>query len=122
MKVLVVDDSRAMRMIVRRMLSSADVTRNATVFEASNGQEALGIISDRLPHVVLCDWHMPVMSGMELLEVLQSHGSDIPFGFVTAEANHQLRAKALAGGAKFFVTKPFTAEMLGRAIAGAVER
>lgn len=120
MRILIVDDSKAMRMIVKRALRGVPAARGATILEAGDGAEALRIIEDRLPHVVLCDWHMPGMSGIELLETLQEHESDIPFGFVTAEAHPNLRARALEGGARFWVTKPFTPDTLQRALSNVV--
>jgi len=108
MKILIVDDSRTMRMIVKRTLRQAGYGGHK-VDEAENGAVALEMILADPPDMVLCDWNMPVMSGIELLEVLQAEGLDCKFGFVTSEGTPEMRAKAQAGGALFLIAKPFTA-------------
>ena len=109
MRILIVDDSRAMRLIVARTLRLAGYDEHELV-EASDGREALGVVADEPPDIVLCDWNMPHMSGLELLIALRTAGSRIPFGFVTSEASPQMRAAALQAGAMFLIAKPFTAE------------
>jgi two-component system chemotaxis response regulator CheY len=109
MRILIVDDSRAMRLIVARTLRLAGYDDHEIV-EAADGREALAVVAEEPPDVILCDWNMPVMTGLELLRTLRSAGSSIPFGFVTSEASPQMRAVALEAGAMFLVAKPFTAE------------
>lgn len=119
MKILVVDDSKAMRMIVKRALGSLDQYKSATIVEAADGKEALGMISDESPDIVLSDWNMPEMTGIELLEALNDAGTTPTFGFVTSESTPEMHDRALAAGAKFLVSKPFTPESLDRALATA---
>ena len=107
--VLIVDDSKTMRMIVTRTLRQAGFGDHEFV-EASNGMEALKIIQDDAPDVVLSDWNMPEMNGFELLQKLREAGNDVGFGFVTTETTDQIRQQALVAGASFFITKPFTAD------------
>ena len=107
MKVLVVDDSKAMRMIVTRTLKQAGIS-NLTTVEASNGLEALTVIADHKPHAVLCDWNMPEMKGIDLLKKLRADGNEILFGFVTSESSPEVRKEAEDAGAAFFIVKPFT--------------
>lgn len=109
MKLLIVDDSKAMRMIVRRMLGEAGF-REAEIREASNGLEALEIIPEFAPAVVLSDWNMPEMDGITLLRSLRGEDNQVPFGFVTSECTEDMREAADASGAAFFLTKPFKAE------------
>ena len=71
MKVLIVDDSRAMRMIVKRTLRQAGFS-GLHVEEAGNGKEALESIEAGAPDLVLTDWNMPEMTGIELLHALQA--------------------------------------------------
>jgi len=106
MRILIVDDSRAMRMIVARTLRMAGYDEHELV-EAVDGLHALEVVAQEPPDVVLCDWNMPQMSGLELLTALRSAGWTIPFGFVTSEAS---RIAALEAGAMFLVAKPFTPE------------
>ncbi len=107
MKVLIVDDSRAMRMIVRRTLRQAGFD-DLEIVEASTGLEALQCVEAGEPDLILCDWNMPEMSGIELLRRLRQDGWETKFGFVTSEATPDVRALAMEEGALFLLTKPFT--------------
>lgn len=109
MKVLIVDDSRVMRQIVQRTLRQAGYT-DLELMEASNGLEAYQIAIDHGPDLVLSDWNMPEMNGIDLLRSLRGKGDAVPFGFVTSESTQEMRQKATAAGALFLVVKPFTAE------------
>lgn len=120
MKILVVDDSRVMRMIVARALRSTRTFADATVVEAASGSEALELVGSEQPDVVLSDWNMPQMSGLELLEALRQRGEHRPLGFVTSESTPAVYDRAMAAGARFLVSKPFTAEALERALASVV--
>ncbi len=116
MRILIVDDSRAMRMIIRRALRQAGYGSHDVV-EAGNGREALDVVEQRSPDLVLADWNMPVMNGLELLENMTRAGSPIPLGFVTSECTPQMRKLARRAGASFFIAKPFTADVLQAALA-----
>lgn len=109
MKILIVDDSKAMRMIVKRTLGKAGFGDH-TLEEAADGQEAFESISNSAPDLILCDWNMPRMSGIELLEKLKAGGSTIKFVFVTSEATAQMRELASEAGALCLISKPFTAD------------
>lgn len=115
MKVLIVDDSNAMRMIVKRTLREAGYG-HLDVEQAGDGNQALDCIHQSAPDLILSDWNMPNKSGLELLEALKAEGYNITFGFVTTEATPEMRAKATAAGAKFLITKPFTAETFSRTL------
>lgn len=107
MRVLVVDDSRAMRMIVLRELRKAGYeTRD--VLEAEDGRAALELVRQGGVDLVLSDWNMPDMSGLKLLQTLRQEGITVPFGFVTSESQPLVHREALDNGADFVVTKPFT--------------
>ena len=116
MRILIVDDSRAMRSIVRRQVTQAGF-ENADIVEAENGQEALDEIREMRPDVVLSDWNMPVMTGIELLESLRANGVDVPLGFVTSENSADFKDRAFDAGAAFMITKPFTADDFTRCLA-----
>jgi two-component system chemotaxis response regulator CheY len=115
MAILVVDDSRAMRMIVMRELRKAGYeTRD--VLEAENGRDALERIREGGVDLVLSDWNMPEMSGMNLLQALRRENNKVPFGFVTSESTPVMHRDALDAGADFVVTKPFSADSLSRQV------
>ena len=109
MKILIVDDSKAMRMIVRRTLRQAGFG-HCEIEEAGNGVEALTSIRSAEPDLILCDWNMPEMNGMELLQTMNSEKRSINFGFVTTEGSADMKKNALDSGALFLITKPFTAD------------
>lgn len=110
MKVLIVDDSKAMRMIVKRTLRQAGFTTHE-VQEAENGKLALDLIRTYKPDVVLSDWNMPEMTGIQLLEALATEPAKPKyFGFVTSEGSEDMRERARVAGALFVITKPFTAD------------
>lgn len=115
MKILIVDDAKAMRMIVRRTLRQAGV-ETERIDEACNGKEALERIKEAPPDLILCDWNMPEMTGIELLNELTKLGCKARFGFVTSEGTPQMLTAAHTAGARFVITKPFTPESFRSAI------
>lgn len=109
MKILIVDDSRVMRAIVTRTLRQAGYTGHDVV-EATNGLEALEVVESDAPDLVLSDWNMPEMSGIDLLQTLRGRGRTVPFGFVTSEGSPEMRERAASAGAEFLIAKPFSPE------------
>lgn len=109
MKIMIVDDSSAMRMIVKKTLRQAGFDGH-DISEADDGAKALAAIKVSVPDLVLSDWNMPNMSGLQLLEALREGGLKLAFGFVTTEATPDMRMLAFGAGAKFLIAKPFTPE------------
>ncbi|HWH01552.1 MAG TPA: response regulator [Pilimelia sp.] len=109
MKILIADDSRVMRQIVTRTLRQAGFGGHDLV-EAADGKEALAKVATEKPDLVISDWNMPEMTGIELLQHLRAQGQQVKFGFVTSECTPEMQQAAEAAGALFFITKPFTAE------------
>lgn len=109
MKVLVVDDSRAMRMIVKRTLRQAGYN-NLEIFEGENGREGFERVKAHSPDLILSDWNMPDMDGYAFLEAVRGAGIKTPFGFVTAQGTPEMQQRARNAGASFFITKPITVE------------
>jgi len=116
MQILVVDDSKAMRSIVMRAVRQAGYDTVAFV-EATNGAEALKMIRATPPDLVMADWNMPEMSGIELLKTLRAEGNQIKMGFVTSESDPAMRDMAFQSGALFMITKPFTPDSLKAVLA-----
>lgn len=117
-KIMIVDDSKAMRMIVRRTLRQAGFG-DYEIEEATNGAEALAKLEAGVPpRVVLSDWNMPDMSGYELLLALNAKQIKVPFGMITTEGTPEMRARAADAGARFLIQKPFTPEDLAMALSG----
>ena len=115
LKLLVVDDSRAMRSIIRRVLRRSGYGQHE-IIEAADGQAAVQLIKSDRPHLVLADWNMPVMNGLDLLKVVRRAKLDIPFGFVTTEGTSDMREIASRNGADFFVSKPFGTKEIQNAL------
>ncbi|NOX68918.1 MAG: response regulator [Gammaproteobacteria bacterium] len=115
MKILVVDDSSAMRMMVIRTLRQAGFGGN-DVEQAEDGSVALEAIRNSLPDLVLADWNMPNMTGIELLSALRAESIDVTFGFITTESTSEMRKRATEAGANFMISKPFTVESFQRAL------
>jgi two-component system, chemotaxis family, chemotaxis protein CheY len=116
-KILVTDDSRVMRQIVIRTLRQAGYDDHE-IIQAADGREALQLVGSEQPDLVLSDWNMPEMSGIECLQALRASGSRIPFGFVTSEGSPEMREKAASAGALFLIAKPFTEETFREALNG----
>lgn len=106
MRIMVVDDSRAMRMIVIRTLRLAGF-RDHTFLEAGDGEEALAAITADPPDLVLSDWNMPKLSGIDLLRGINAAGCKVKFGFVTSESTPKMQKISGAEGALFLIAKPF---------------
>lgn len=111
MKVLVVDNSKTMRMIVKRGIRQAGY--EPEVVEAESGPAALELVAQDRPTLVLCDWNMPEMTGLDVLKELRAKNCDVPFGFITSEGTPEMQTLAMEAGAQFYIVKPFTPEQLG---------
>ena len=111
MRVLIVDDSRAMQSIIKRSIQKAAFD-GMEIKTASTGAEALDIIRIWHPDLVLTDWHMPEMDGLELMQRIEREMLDIKVGFITTENSPARIAEAQEAGAVFVVTKPFQDEEL----------
>jgi two-component system, chemotaxis family, chemotaxis protein CheY len=115
MNALIVDDSRAIRRILSGMLTDIGFT----VAEASHGKEALAhlqahVDSAARPSLVLVDWNMPEMNGLELVQAVRrdERFASIPLMMVTTETEMAQVLRALEAGAQEYVMKPFTKEVI----------
>lgn len=116
MKILIADDSRVMRQIVRRTLRQASYAGHDVV-EAGDGTQALELTLSEAPDLILADWNMPGLTGLEVLQQLRAQGNETTFGFVTSEVSGTMQQRALAAGAAFVITKPFTDASFTEALA-----
>ncbi len=107
---LVVDDSRVIRQVARRMLEELSFA----VSEAGDGQEALTTCRTGMPDAILLDWNMPVMNGIEFLQALRKEekGQDPVVVFCTTENDIERITLAMEAGANEFIMKPFDKDIL----------
>lgn len=114
--VLLVDDSAVMRKVLTRALRQAGL-EVGDILEAGDGLEALNVVGGAQPvNLVLCDWNMPNMNGIDFVAAARAKGFTAPIVMVTTEAGSERVQQATAAGADGFVTKPFTPERLGEAL------
>jgi two-component system chemotaxis response regulator CheY len=111
MKALIVDDSRAMRLVLRQIMSGIGFE----VAEARHGREALTYLQAHTDTAVaLVDWNMPEMNGLQLVEAVRSDDrlKDLRLMMVTTETEVSHIQKALLAGADEYVMKPFSKEII----------
>ena len=108
MRILVVDDFQTMRRIIINLLRQLGFTN---VVEAQDGQLALEKVKDDKIDLVISDWSMPNMTGLEFLKVLRSSEEykDLPFIMVTAEGKKENVIAAVQAGVNNYIVKPFNA-------------
>lgn len=111
MHALIIDDSRAMRSILRRIVTELGFE----TLEAGHGQEALDHLeAGRVPELCLIDWNMPVMDGYTFVTKVRENPAwrDVTLMMVTTESEHGQIVRALAAGAHEYVIKPFTPDAI----------
>ncbi|MEN6615546.1 MAG: response regulator [Syntrophorhabdus sp.] len=115
MKVLVVDDFATMRKIIKNVLKQINIEN---VLEAENGKHALNILGGDSVDLIISDWIMPEMTGIEFLKACKNNDAikKIPFIMVTAEAQKDNIMEAIKSGVDNYIVKPFTPDKLREAI------
>jgi two-component system, chemotaxis family, chemotaxis protein CheY len=110
-KVLIIDDFATMRRILKNILKQLGF-RN--LVEADDGTTAMEILESQTIDLIISDWNMPKMTGLELLKKVRadSRYAKTPFLMVTAEAQKQNVIEAVQAGVSNYVVKPFTAEAI----------
>lgn len=115
MKILIVDDSETMRMIVIKSIRQAGYESAETV-EASSAKEALKLIAGGGIDVVLCDVNMPEVTGIEMVKVVKQKFPNMPMFMVTTESSKEMRQKMMEAGANDIITKPFPPDEIKRVL------
>ena len=120
---LIVDDSSVMRKIVERSLRQAGLELSR-VLEAGNGKEALTVLEQQKPDLILSDINMPNMNGLEFVRALQGLAGmkEVPVVMITTEASEAHVVEALSYGAKGYIRKPFTPEQVKEHVLPLVEK
>ena len=111
LRVLLVDDQMESRSLLRNMLSELGVSQ---VFDAPDGKEALSFLDNAFDFIdmIICDWNMPHMSGVELLRQLRTVNAETPFLMVTGRGDLDSVTEAKTSGANGYILKPFSATQL----------
>jgi len=102
MKVLIVDDERAIRRALKEILEY----ENCQVLEAENGKEGLEMIRSNSLDVIFCDIKMPLLDGMELLDQIQNEGNEVPIVMISGHGSLETAVQAIKKGAFDFIEKP----------------
>ena len=107
---LIVDDSKVVRMVARKILEDLQFD----ISEAADGQAALDSCLERMPDVILLDWNMPVMSGIDFLRALRATdgGGGPVVVFCTTENDIAHIQQAMEAGANEYIMKPFDSEII----------
>jgi two-component system chemotaxis response regulator CheY len=110
-KVMIVDDFATMRRILKNILKQIGFTN---IIEADDGATALEELKKNKADLIISDWNMPKMTGLDLLKTVRADDSlkHIPFLMVTAESQKQNVLDAVQAGVSNYVVKPFTAEQI----------
>lgn len=121
MDVLIVDDSAAIRKILKRVLQQAEIP-TGQVLEASDGVEAIEHLKAQSVQLILSDINMPNMDGLQLLSQIKANPNwkDVPVVMITTEGSQAKVMEAVELGASGYVRKPFTAEQIKEKLAGIV--
>ncbi len=113
MKVMLIDDSKTMRTIQKNVLAQMGYT---DICEAADGQDALSKVFAEQPGIILLDWNMPNMNGLEFLQKYRQQEKNTPVIMCTTEAEKPRVIEALKNGANNYVVKPFTPDGLAEKI------
>ncbi len=119
MKVLVVDESQAMRNIVRNTFRHMGQTDLA---EAGNGEEAMDKIRRNKPDLIITGWHMPKMNGITFVKSVRANSLNIPIMMISAEVEKARIMEAVRAGVNQYIAKPFTPDVLMKHINSVIHR
>lgn len=121
--VLIVDDSQTMRKVIRKSVVLSGFPLE-TCWEAANGREALTVVQAQRVDLILTDFNMPEMNGIEMVQELKKTDKyrQIPVFFITAQENEALRQEGTALGIQGFIPKPFQPEVIRDLLQKAMEK
>jgi len=111
--ILIIDDSLPMRTVIKRTLKTAGYGKG-DLLEAANGQEAIDVLKNNWVDIVMTDYNMPVMDGLEFIKTIKKDdiSKDIPVVVISTEGNKSKIKEFMDCGAAGYITKPFTAEVV----------
>ena len=119
MKTLIADDSRTIRQIQKNILRQLGYKE---VLEAEDGLAALTLFKEHAPDLLIVDWNMPGMDGLDLVRKIRETNRSVPIIMCTTEAERSRVIEAVRAGVTSYVVKPFTPESLGEKIRQTLSR
>lgn len=122
LQVLVIDDDLEVVRLIESVLEGMGITK---IHRATDGEEALTLFQSSTGQrldLVICDWSMPKLSGLDLLREIRSKNSGIPFLMVTGKATEDAVLAAKEHGASAYVTKPFSIDAMERKVRALIKR
>jgi two-component system chemotaxis response regulator CheY len=122
MRLLIVDDSSTMRRIIGNVVQQLGVSKD-NFDEAEDGVKAWELLEQNQYDIVLTDWNMPNMNGLQLVKKIRSEGNHqgIPIIMITTEGGKSEVITALKAGVNNYIVKPFSAEILKEKLDGVVK-
>jgi two-component system chemotaxis response regulator CheY len=107
LRVLLVEDQAESRALLKGMLGELGITQ---IYEAGDGKKGLQFVDSAFDFIdiILCDWNMPSMTGIEFLRQVRSTGADIPFMMITGRSDHNSVIEAKNFGVSGFIRKPYS--------------
>ncbi len=107
LRVLIIEDRKETRAMMKSMLNEMGINQ---VFEATDGREGMEFIdvADDMVDIVLCDWNMPNMSGLQLLQQIRSVNGEMPFLLITGRSDRDSVLEAKSAGVTAYIRKPFS--------------
>jgi two-component system, chemotaxis family, chemotaxis protein CheY len=112
--VLLADDSKTMRTIIRRSLEALGVS---SITEAADGVEAVNLFQQQEFTLVLTDWNMPNKNGLEVIQEIRSKNTRVPIIMITTEAEKRQILRAIEAGVTDYLVKPFETDVLREKLA-----
>ena len=107
LKILIVEDQAEARSMMRQMLMDMGVTQ---IFDAPDGREALSFLDNAYDFInlIICDWNMPTITGLELLQQVRSVDQDMPFLMITGRGDKESVIEAKCYGVSGYIRKPYS--------------
>jgi len=122
MKILIVDDVYVVQLVIKKAIEKCGIA-DLDIQLASDGQQAFEVVQTWQPDLVITDWHMPFMTGFDLLKKIYANGMNhIKVGFITADASEKVMEQAQRFGAGFVITKPCTEDTIIAAVKGLIDQ
>jgi two-component system chemotaxis response regulator CheY len=114
LNVLIVDDYKTMLRVIRNLLNQLGFTQ---IDEATDGSMAMGMVGQKKYDLIISDWNMEPMTGLDFLKGVRAAGNKVPFIMVTAESKTENIIAAKQAGVNNYIVKPFNADTLKTKIA-----